>query len=100
MRNPRPPALVLAISLVLPGMGQVLNNQPRRGLLMVLYMLLLGVLTNMLAGPDVSIVGRWAGGLFVYAMSVMDAYHVAVTRRALGRARDDGHRHTRRTVPR
>lgn len=88
MRTPRPPALVLVVSLVLPGMGQVLNNQPRRGLLMVLYMLLLGVLTYTLASPDASIVGRCAGGVFVYAMSVMDAYREAVTRRAVVRASD------------
>jgi hypothetical protein len=66
-------------------MGQVLNNQPRRGLLMVLYMLLLGMLTYTLASPDTSVVGRLAGGLFVYAMSVMDAYRVAATRRSLVR---------------
>ena len=83
MRTSRSPVLVLAVSLVLPGMGQVLNSQPRRGLLMVLYMLLLGVLTYTLAGPDASVVGRFAGGVFVYAMSVLDAYRVAVTRRAL-----------------
>jgi hypothetical protein len=63
-------------------MGQVLNDQPRRGLLMVLYMLLLGVLTSLLATPDASVVGRFAGGIFVYAMSVMEAYRVAVSRRA------------------
>ena len=83
MRTPLHPSFVLVISLVLPGMGQVVNNQPRRGLLMVLYMLLLGTLTYTLASPDTSVVGRLAGGLFVYAMSVMDAYRVAVTRRAL-----------------
>lgn len=87
MRTPRPPLLVLAVSLVLPGMGQVLNDQPRRGLLMVMYMLLLGVLTYALAGPDASVVGRLAGGVFVYAMSVMDAYRVAATRRAAVRRR-------------
>lgn len=52
---------------------------------MVLYMLLLGILTYALASPDVSVVGRCAGGVFVYAMSVMDAYRVAVTRWAVVR---------------
>ena len=79
---------MLAVALVLPGVGQVLNGQPRRGLLMVLYMLLLGVLTYALADPDTSMVGRFAGGTFVYAMSVMDAYRVAATRRAVSRRRD------------
>ena len=52
---PPRPSFVLVTSLVLPGMGQVLNDQPRRGLLMVLYMLLLGTLTYTLAGPDTSV---------------------------------------------
>jgi TM2 domain-containing membrane protein YozV len=90
VKTPRPPLLVLAVSLVLPGMGQVLNEQPRRGLLMVLYMLLLGVLTYTVASPDTSVVGRCAGGVFVYAMSVMDAYRVAATRRAVVRQRRSG----------
>jgi len=80
------PSLVLVVSLVLPGMGQVLNNQPRRGLLMVLYMVLLGTVTYSIASPDVSILGKLAGGVFVYAMSVLDAYRVAATRRELLRA--------------
>ena len=80
------PSLVLVVSLVLPGMGQVLNNQPRRGLLMVLYMLLLGTVTYSIASPDASTLGKLAGGVFVYAMSVLDAYRVAVTRREMLRA--------------
>lgn len=80
------PFLVLGVAVVLPGMGQVLNNQPKRGLLMVLYMLLLGLVTHALASPDTSIVGKFAGGIFVYAMSVMDAYRVAAARRTVVRA--------------
>lgn len=86
MRTPPNPALVLGVALVLPGMGQVLNNQPKRGLLMVLYMLLLGMVTYTLAGPDTSMAGKFAGGLFVYAMSLMDAYRVAAVRRTVLRA--------------
>lgn len=73
----RRPATVLAVAIVLPGMGQVLNGQPRRGLLMVFYMLLLGVLTYRLAAPERSLVGHLAGGLFVYALSLLDAYRTA-----------------------
>jgi hypothetical protein len=83
MRRPAPLAVVLPVAVVLPGMGQVLNNQPRRGLVMVFYMILLGTLTSMVAGPDTSWIGRLAGGLFVYAMSVMDAYRTAALRRRI-----------------
>lgn len=81
MRRPAHPWLVLTIAVVLPGMGQVLNDQARRGLVMVFYMLLLGTVTYAVAAPGTSTVGLLAGGLFVYAVSVMDAYRVAVLRR-------------------
>lgn len=74
---------VLAVAMVLPGMGQVLNGQPRRGLLMDFYMVLLAVLTYSLADPGRSLVGKLAGGLFVYAMSLMDAYRTAALRHRL-----------------
>lgn len=81
MRRVASPWLVLAVALVLPGMGQVLNDQARRGLVMVFYMLLLGAVTYAVAAPGTSTVGVLAGGLFVYAISVMDAYRVAALRR-------------------
>lgn len=81
MRRAASPWLVLGVAVVLPGMGQVLNDQARRGLVMVFYMLLLGAVTYAVAAPGTSTVGVLAGGLFVYAISVMDAYRVAALRR-------------------
>jgi hypothetical protein len=81
MRRAASPWLVVAVAVALPGMGQVLNDQARRGLVMVFYMLLLGAVTYALAAPGTSTVGVLAGGLFVYAISVMDAYRVAALRR-------------------
>lgn len=81
MSRPASPWLVLAVALVLPGVGQVLNDQARRGLVMDFYMLLLGAVTYAVAAPGTSAVGVLAGGLFVYAISVMDAYRVAALRR-------------------
>lgn len=86
MRRPLPPLLVLAVAAVLPGMGQVLNDQARRGLVMVFYMLLLGSVTYSVAAPGTSTVGMLAGGIFVHAISVMDAYRVAAVRRQRGAA--------------
>ncbi len=73
-RAPASPFLVLASALVLPGSGQVWNRQPVRGLTFLFFMLLLGGYTLKTASPDVSIVGKLAGGIFVYAMSLYDAY--------------------------
>lgn len=77
LRKPLNPWLVLAVAVVLPGVGQVLNRQPVRGLTFLFFMLLLGGYTLKTAAPDVSIVGKLAGGLFVYAMSLYDAYRHA-----------------------
>lgn len=78
--KPLNPYLVLAIGVVLPGCGQVVNKQPMRGLLFVFFILLLGAFTLKTASPDVSIIGKLAGGIFVYAMSVLDAYQHARVR--------------------
>jgi len=74
--------LVLAAAIVLPGAGHVLNRTPVRGLMFVFYILLLGVVTYHLTTPDHSMIGRLAGGLFVYAISIMDAYRTAALRAA------------------
>lgn len=76
-RSPLHPLVVLAVAVVLPGVGQVLNGSPSRGLMMLFFMLMLGVITYNLAGPGISIVGKFAGGIFIYAVSVMDAYYWA-----------------------
>ena len=76
-KSPPHPYLVLAIAMILPGVGQVANRQPLRGLIFLFFMLLLGAFTLKTAAPDVSIIGKLAGGLFVWAMSMLDAYKVA-----------------------
>ena len=75
--------LVLAVAVALPGMGQVLNRQPVRGLIFVCFAILLGAFTLKTAAPDVSFVGKMAGGLFVWAMAILDAYKTARIRRAV-----------------
>ncbi len=73
-KGPYNPYLVLLIAIILPGMGQVLNNTPKRGLTMLLFMLILAWLCFHLTTPQHSVLGRYAGGWFVYAVSIMDAY--------------------------
>lgn len=74
MTRPLQPLLVLLSAIILPGSGQVINRQPVRGLIFVFFMLLLGGFTLITAAPTVSLVGKFAGGIFVYAMAVFDAY--------------------------
>jgi hypothetical protein len=68
------PWMVLLVAVVLPGAGDVLARMPVRGLVFAFYTVLLGVVTWQLTTPEISLVGRLAGGLFVYAISVLDAY--------------------------
>ena len=83
MKSPLNPYLVLAVAIVLPGMGQVLNRQPVRGLIFVCFAVLLGGFTLKTAAPDVSFVGKVSGGLFVWAMAILDAYKTARIRHAV-----------------
>lgn len=82
-RRPLNPWIVLAVAVVLPGVGQVLNRQPVRGLTFLFFLVLLGGFTLKTAAPDVSLVGKFAGAIFVWAMAIFDAYKQARVRRAL-----------------
>jgi hypothetical protein len=75
--RPLHPYWVLLIAILLPGMGQVVNNNPPRGLMMAFSILALGWVSWHLTTPDQSLIGRYAGGLFVYAVAVLDAYRWA-----------------------
>jgi hypothetical protein len=93
VKPPLHPYAVLAIAILLPGMGQVLNATPQRGLMMAFMTLSLGWVSFHLTTPDHSFLGRYAGGLFIYAISVLDAYKWARVRWELfhrGADGDDG----------
>lgn len=78
--KPLPPKLVIAAALVLPGSGQMLNGDPIRGITMQFFMLFLAYITYKVTGPDISLLGRIAGGVFVYLISVLDARAIAIKR--------------------
>ena len=87
IRNPHP-RLVLAAAILLPGSGQVLNRQPLRGLMFLFFILLFGTLTYQTAPPEASMIGRLAGGIFIYALSIPDAYRTARLRWEIRRMGD------------
>lgn len=76
------PYLVLLLAIVLPGAGHVIIGEPRRGLAFAFFVLLLGALTYATTAADHSFIGRHAGGLFVWALSIPDAYRRARLRAA------------------
>lgn len=75
--KPIHPWLVLALAIVLPGVGHVALGQQARGLGFAFFSLLLALLTWQISTPAQSFIGRSAGGLFVWAMSIPDAYRIA-----------------------
>jgi hypothetical protein len=77
MRASLNPYLVLGIAIVLPGMGHVICGAVRRGMVMQLFMILGAFVTWHLAPQGASLAGRLAGGLFVYALSLPEAYRLA-----------------------
>ena len=79
-RRPIHPGLVMLAAILLPGFGQTLCGFRYRGLAMQMFMIVLGLITWHLTTPQQSLVGRLAGGLFIYAISIMDAYRLAKLR--------------------
>ncbi len=80
LKKPRPVWFVTLMAFVLPGSGQWLNGAPVRGMIMQFSMLLGAYLTYQLTTPEISLVGRLAGGLLVYVFSIVDANGIAKRR--------------------
>jgi hypothetical protein len=89
-RTPIHPYWVLLSAILLPGSGHVLAGEPVRGLAMQLFMVTLGWISWHITMSQQSLAGRLAGGLFIYAMSVTDAYRIARLRWAADRQRSLG----------
>lgn len=81
------PKLVLVLAILFPGAGHVAIGQAKRGLCFALFTILFMVLTYLTTTPDHSFIGRHAGGFFVWALSIPDAYRLArIRQEALRRA--------------
>jgi hypothetical protein len=77
MKRPLHPYLVLAVAIVLPGVGHVICGRARRGLTLQLFMIALAFVTWQLSSPQRSLIGRLSGGIFIYALSLPEAYRLA-----------------------
>ncbi|RVQ61799.1 hypothetical protein [Sinorhizobium medicae] len=85
MAKPINPFLVLMLATVLPGAGHVAIRDATRGLAFAFFVVFFSVVTYMSAPPDRSFIGRHAGGLFVWALSIPDAYRRARVRTVMAR---------------
>jgi len=80
--RPPNPYLVLCAAIVLPGSGHVLLGLSARGLQFLFFTVILAWVTTKIAPDHASFVGRHAGGVLIYALSVLDAYRIARIRHA------------------
>lgn len=90
MNRPLNPRMVLALAILFPGAGHVAVGQIQRGLCFALFAMLLMVISYLTTTPEHSFVGRHAGGLFVWALSITDAYRLARIRYEAVRRADAG----------
>jgi hypothetical protein len=90
--QPINPYAVLALAIALPGGGHVAVGQPYRGLGFAFFALLLALLSWHTTTPAHSFIGRSAGGLFVWAMSIPDAYKIARIRTEAWRSKNSQNR--------
>lgn len=78
-KQPPHPYTVLIMALFMPGGGHVLAGQPQRGFGFALFTLILAAISWHTTTPDHSFIGRAALGLFVWAVSIPDAYRLGRT---------------------
>jgi hypothetical protein len=75
--KPMHPYAILALAIVLPGSGHVFSGVPARGLQFLFFMIIIGWATSKIAPENASFIGRYAGGVLIYALSILDAYKIA-----------------------
>lgn len=75
--KPYNPYAVLAASLALPGAGHVLQGKAQRGLMFLFFTVILGWVSLRIMPESASFFARHVGGIFIYGLSVIDAYKSA-----------------------
>jgi hypothetical protein len=78
--RPWNPYLVLVAAVLLPGVGHVLLGVPQRGLSFVFFIVIFGWVGSNLMPAHASFAGQYIGAIFVYGLSVIDAYKQARVR--------------------
>lgn len=77
------PYRILLAALVLPGAGHVLLGKAQRGLTFLFFTVILGWASYKVMPEHFSFFSRHVGGVFIYGISVLDAYKTARIARSL-----------------
>lgn len=83
------PRLVLLAALLLPGSGHVWLGLAQRGLMFLFFTIMLGWVSAKLMPETASFIGRHIGGVFIYGVSVLDAYRTARLRSEMAKHAQD-----------
>ena len=75
--NPKHPYLVFLAAVILPGAGHVLLGQAQRGLTFLFFAVILGWASFKVMPEHMSFFSRHVGGIFIYGISILDAYKIA-----------------------
>jgi hypothetical protein len=74
--KPHHPYAVLAASIV-PSAGHVMLGLAPRGLTFLFFMIVFGWVSARLMPGHATFIGRHIGGVFIYGLSILDAYKIA-----------------------
>jgi hypothetical protein len=77
-RPPRP-ALIL-FAAIFPGVGHVMQGRPQRGLVFLFFIVVFAWLSMHVMPSTASFTGRHIGGIFIYGLSVLDAFRYSKIR--------------------
>ena len=75
MPQRKKPILLFVASLI-PGAGHVWLGQAPRGLMFIFFMTILGWISTKIMPESASFIGRHIGGVFIWGMSIIDAYRI------------------------
>jgi hypothetical protein len=62
------------LAAIIPGAGHVAQGRPQRGLMFIFFMVLFGWVSLRYMPAEASFIGRHIGGIFIYGVSILDAY--------------------------
>jgi hypothetical protein len=77
IRKPINPSAVLAAALIVPGGGHVLQGKAPRGLMFLFFTAVFGWVSLRMMPENASFFARHVGAIFIYGISVLDAYKSA-----------------------
>lgn len=75
-KKPLNPRLVL-LCAIFPGCGHLALGVPQRGLIFIFFIVVLAWVSLHLMPETASFFARHVGGIFVYGISILDAYKIA-----------------------